>query len=196
MSALRGWKGQAAFAGVLASLILGAAVLVLGGTAAVAEIASQAKRYRDYKSLQAGAGKADSLSAAYARIRKDLRVLREALPGPNSGAQVLDRLVQRAKACSLSIAGITALDEIPFPAYRELPYEVQVAGAFKDVVRYLRDLETEGMALQVRSFAARAESMNKSRIQAELGISAFVPGAAAIAGKPAAAAEPRPGTTR
>jgi Tfp pilus assembly protein PilO len=176
VSALRAWRGQLVFAGILAGLILGVAVLSAGGGLAIAEISGQAGRFRAYKALQAGAGQADSLSAAYAGIQKDLRQLRAALPNGNPGAQVLNRLVEGAKACSLSIAGITALDEIPFPGFRELPYEMEVAGGFKDLVRLLRDLETGSVAVQVRSLSIRSEAMNKSRVKAKLGISAFALG--------------------
>lgn len=179
MSGPKAWGGQAAFAGILAGLALGLSALALAGGWAIAEIAAQAGKYRAYKALQAGAGKADSLSAAYAAVQRDLKSLRSALPAGNPGAAVLDRLVQEARTCSLSIAGISALDEIPFPGYRELPYEMEVAGGFKDLVRYLHALESGGAALQVRAMSLRAESMNKSRIKAKLGISAFAPGAEA-----------------
>jgi hypothetical protein len=178
MGGLRPWRGPLAFAAMLAGLSLGMAALTAGAGLAFAEIATQWDRYQAYKSLQAGAGTADSLSSAYAGIQKDLRALRAALPGGNPGAQVLDRLVAGAKACSLSIAGITALDEIPFPAYRELPYEMEVGGGFKDLVRYLHDLETGGVALQVRTLSIRSEGMNKARIKAKLGLSALAPASA------------------
>lgn len=181
MSGLRAWRGPLAFAALLGGLIVAIAALTAGAGLAFAEIATQSERYRAYKELQAGAGTADSLSTAYARIQNDLRSLRTALPGGNPGAQVLDRLVAGAKACSLSIAGITALDEIPFPAYRELPYELEVAGGFKDLVRYLHDLETGGVALQVRTLSIRSEGINKARIKAKLGLSALAPGRSADA---------------
>jgi Tfp pilus assembly protein PilO len=180
---------------MLAGLGLGAAVLTLGGGLALAEILEQAGKYRAYKSLQAGAGQADSLSAAYAGIQRDIRQLRSALPGANPGAQVLDRLVGEAKACSLSIGGITALDEIPFPGYRELPYEMELGGGFKELVRFLRDLETGPVAVQVRGLSIRTEAMNKSRIKAKLGVSAFALGNAGVtqAGAPAPADSARGG---
>jgi hypothetical protein len=188
MSGFRPWRGPMAFAAMLGGLILGVAALTAGAGLAIAEIATQSDRYRAYKGLQAAAGTADSLSSAYAVIQKDLRALRAALPGGNPGALVLDRLVAGAKACSLSIAGITALDEIPFPAYRELPYEMEVAGAFKDLVHYLHDLETGGVALQVRTLSIRSEGMNKARIKAKLGLSALAPGRSSAGNPPAAAA--------
>ncbi|MBW8889830.1 MAG: type 4a pilus biogenesis protein PilO [Fibrobacteres bacterium] len=178
MNGLRAWRARLAFTGMFAGIILGVAILSVGGGLAVAEIFAQTGRYRAYKALQAGAGQADSLSAAYVGIQKDLHQLRSALPNGNPGAQVLNRLVESAKACSLSIAGITALDEVPFPGYRELPYEMEVAGGFKELVRYLRDLETGGVAIQVRGLSIHTEAINKARIKAKLGISAFALGSA------------------
>jgi hypothetical protein len=187
MSGLRPWRGPLAFSAMLGGMVLGVVALTAGAALATAEIASQSRRYQAYKSLQAGAGTADSLSSAYAGIQKDLRALRTALPGGNPGAQVLDRLVAGAKACSLSIAGITALDEIPFPAFRELPYEMEVSGGFKDLVRYLHDLETGSVALQVRTLSIHSEGMNKARIKARLGLSALAPGRPSAGGMPAPA---------
>jgi hypothetical protein len=164
------------FAGVLSALVAAAGALAFIGKLALAEIAGQSARYRDYKALQADAGEADRLSAAYDGIQKDLRDLRSGFPGGNPGGQVLNRLVESARACSLSIAGITALDEVAFPGYRELPFEVGLAGGFKDVVRYLHSLETGGIALQVRRMEAHSEAINKARVKARLELSVFVPG--------------------
>jgi Tfp pilus assembly protein PilO len=192
--ALGPWQGQAAFLGVLAAVLAGALALGAAGWRAYAEIAAQTGKYRNYKALQVNAGKADSLSAAYASIQEDLRGLRAALPEKNQGSQVLNTLVEDAQACSLSIAGITSLDEVPFPGYRELPFDVNLAGGFKDMVRYVHALETRGMVLQVRRLEAQAESINKARVKAKLELSVFVPGNAGATRTPAAgqdgAAEP------
>jgi Tfp pilus assembly protein PilO len=163
------------FAGVLVAVIAAAAILAVAGWFAYAEIATQAGRYRDYKSLQENAGKADSLAAAYGALQADLRALRSALPDRNQGSQVLNSLVEDARRYNLAIGGINALDEVPFPGYRELPFEVEASGGFKDLVGYIRALETRGMALQVRRFTAQAESMNKARVKAKLELSVFVP---------------------
>lgn len=168
-------RGPGVFAGVLATLIAAAAALGAVGWYAYGEIAVQAARYRDYKSLQENAGKADSLAAAYAALQRDLHTLRTALPDRNQGSQVLNTLVEDARRYGLAIGGITALDEVPFPGYRELPFEVEAAGGFKDLVGYLRSLETRGMALQVRRFTVQAEGMNKARVKARVELSVFVP---------------------
>ena len=175
---LGAWRAQAAFAAVLAAVLAGAAGLAGAGWWAYGEIAAQTGRYREYKSLQANAGKADSLSAAYAAIQEDLRALRAALPEQNQGSQVLNILVEDARKFELGIAGINALDEVPFPGYRELPFEVELAGDFKNLVGYVHALETMGMVLQVRKLEAHSEAINKHRIKAKLELSVFVPGGA------------------
>jgi len=164
------------FAGVLAGLVVVALCLAGVGWRAYLEISAQAARYRDYKSLQENAGKADSLADAYSALQSDLRTLRNALPEENQGSQVLNTLVEDARGHALALGGITALDEIPFPGFRELPFEVEASGSFKDLVAYLRGLETRGMALQVRRFTAHAEGMNKARVKAKLELSVFAPG--------------------
>lgn len=168
-------RGPGIFAGVLALLVIAGSALAGVGWLAYGEIVKQTARYRDYKSLQENAGKADSLSAAYTSLQTDLRALRNALPAENQGSQVLNALVEDARSRGLAIGGITALDEIPFAGYRELPFEVEASGAFKDLVAYLRGLENRGMALQVRRFTAQAEGMNKARVKARLELSVFAP---------------------
>ena len=176
--ALAPWRAQIAFAAVLASVLAGMAALGGAGWWAYGGIAAQTGKYREYKSLQANAGKADSLSAAYAAIQADLRAVRAALPEGNQGSQVLNILVEDARKYELGIAGINALDEVPFPGYRELPFEVELAGDFKNLVRYVHALETLGMVLQVRKLETHSEAINKARIKAKLELSVFVPGGA------------------
>lgn len=174
-------RGPGLFGAVLAALL--AACLGLGavGWKAYQEIAAQAARYRDIKSLRENAGRADSLSAAYAALQADLGALRTALPERNQGSHVLNILVESARGNRLDIGGITGLDEVRFPGYRELPFEVEVSGSFKDLIGYVRALETGGMALQVRKLSAWAEAMNKPRIRAKLEASVFVPDQAGAA---------------
>jgi hypothetical protein len=175
------YSGQAAFIGVAAALLLGALALSVIGWRAYAEVSAQAVRYRTYKALQQDAGKADSLSAVYASILKDLDGMRAALPAQNQGSFVLNLLVEDARKLDLGIAGINALDEVPFPGYKELPFEVNLNGGFTNLVRYLHALETRGMALQVRRLTSHADAINKSRITAKLELSVFVPGEGALA---------------
>jgi hypothetical protein len=171
------YSGQAAFAGVLIVLLLGASGLAAVGWRAYREVSTQAVRYRDYKALQQGAGQADSLSLAYANLLKDLQAMRDALPPQNQGSFVLNLLVEDARKLDLGIAGINALDEVPFPGYKELPFEVNLSGGFINLVRYLHALESRGMSLQVRRLSAHAEGINKSKVTAKLELSVFVPGA-------------------
>lgn len=170
------YAGQAAFAGVAAALLLGASALAAIGWKAYVEVSAQAERYRSYKSLQQGAGKADSLSSVYASVLKDLQAIHQALPAQNQGSYVLNILVEDARKLDLGIAGIMALDEVPFPGYKELPFEVNLSGGFTNLVRYLHSLETRGMVLQVRRLSAHTDAINKSRITAKLELSVFVPG--------------------
>jgi len=157
-------------------LLLCALILAAIGWRAYAEVSTQAERYHSYKALQQGAGKADSLSSVYASILKDLEGLRQALPAQNQGSYVLNVLVEDARKLDLGIAGIIALDEVPFPGYKELPFEVNLSGGFTNLVRYLHALETRGMVLQVRRLSAHTDAINKSRITAKLELSVFVPG--------------------
>ncbi len=171
-------RGQAAFAGVLAALLAVACALAAAGWWSYGEISSQAGRYQGYKALQANAGRADSLSAAYAALQEDLKALRKALPEKNQGSQALNLLVEYAGKFQLGIAGINAMDEVPFTGYKELPFEVNLSGGFKDLVGYVHALETLGMVLEVRRLEAHSEAINKSRIKAKLELSVFVPRAA------------------
>lgn len=174
-------RGPGIFAGVLVAFAIAGLCLAAVGWRAYGEVIVQAARYRDYKSLQENAGKADSLAAAYTALQSDLRTLRNSLPEKNQGSQVLNALVEDARSRGLAIGGITALDEIPFADYRELPFEVEASGGFKDMVGYLRGLETRGMALQVRRFTAQAEGLNKARVKAKLELSVFAPSPAGSA---------------
>lgn len=170
------YSGQAAFAAVLAGFLVCAGALAAAGWKSFQELSAQTARYRAYRDLQRDAGKADSLSAAYAVIQKDLQRFRAALPEGNQGSFVLNILVEQARKQDLGIAGITAMDEVPFPGYRELPFELDLTGGFPKLVRYLHSLETRGMVLQVRRLSARSEAINKAAIKAKLEISVFVPG--------------------
>jgi hypothetical protein len=175
--ALGRYSGQAAFLGVAAVLLIAAGALAAIGWRAYGEASRQAIRYQTYKAMQRDAGRADSLFSSYGNVLREIREFREALPAQNQGSFVLNALVEDARKMDLAIAGINALDEVPFPGYRELPFELDVAGGFANLVRYLHALETRGMALEIRKLSSHADAINKSRITAKLELSVFVPGA-------------------
>lgn len=172
---LAGYGGQGAFAGVAAVLALATALLVAGGGWAWMELSRQWDRYGSYRDLQRNAGRADSLSRAYADLGRDLEALKAALPADNRASHLLNLLVEEARERGLGIAGITALDEVPFPGYSELPFEVELSGGFPSLVRYFHSLETRGLALQLRKIAIRNESLNRADVRAHLDLSVFAP---------------------
>lgn len=175
------YSGQAMFAGVAMALLLVATLLSAIGWRAYREVSVQILRFRTYKAMQQEAGSADSLSSIYTAILKDMRNVRGSLPAHNQGSYVLHILVEEADRAGLGIAGITALDEVPFPGYRELPCELNLIGGFTNLVQYLHSLETRGMVVRVRRLSARAEAINKSRLTARLELSLFVPGEGRVA---------------
>lgn len=181
------YAGQAAFAGVALALAAATALLAAGGAWAVRELTVRAELFGDYRELQRNAGRADSLSAAYEAVDRDLAALAAALPAENRSSHVVNILVEEARRRGLGIGGITALDEVPFPGYAELPFEVVLSGPFPQLVRYLHALEIQGMAVRLRRMAAGNEGLNKARVQARLEISVYVPaeaGARAPGGGP------------
>lgn len=181
---LEGYGGQLAFAGVAAALALATALVTAGGAWAWMELRSQGDRYGAYRDLMRNAGRADSLSAAYESLGRDLEALRTALPAQNASSHVLHVLGEEARKLQLGITEITALDEVPFPGYSELPFEVNLTGEFPSLVRYLHSLESRGMAVQARRIEVRNESLNKARVEARLDLSVFSPGPRAGSGAP------------
>ena len=145
---LRRYQGQGVF--LAAALLL--AVLALGltraGRSVYSEFADQMGRYRLYRALQREAGKADSLSLAYAGLQRDLRDVHAALPADNPSSHVLNILVEGARQRDLGISGITGLDEVSFPGFRELPFDLALSGRFADLAGFLHSLETRGMVLR------------------------------------------------
>ncbi|MDQ3003677.1 MAG: hypothetical protein M3Y08_20765, partial [Fibrobacterota bacterium] len=97
--------------------------------------------------MQQDAGKADSLAILYASALKDLHAIRSALPVQNQGSFVLNLLVEEARKHELGIAGLSALDEVPFPGYSELPFELDFSAGLPNLARFLHALETRGMVL-------------------------------------------------
>lgn len=174
---LRRYAGQIAFAGIAAALALTASLAAAAGWWCYGILAEQAAGYRSYQALQRNAGRADNLSAAYGLALREIEGIRKAMPPQNQGSHVLDALESGARGMNLGLSGVTALDEVPFPGYVELPFELTVTGEFPNLVRYLRALETQGMVLQVRRLSARNESLNKNHMQARLELSVFIPGA-------------------
>lgn len=172
---LASYGGQGAFAGVAAAMALATALLVAGGGWAWKELSRQWDRYGTYRDLQRNAGRADSLSQAYESLGRDLEALRRALPADNQASHLLNLLVEEARKRDLGIAGITALDEVPFPGYTELPFEVALSGSFPALVRYFHSLETRGLAIQLRRVVIKNESLNKAQVQIRLDLSAFAP---------------------
>lgn len=169
------YSGQLKFMGLVIALGLMVLVLCTLGTLAYREVYTQATLYRSYKMLQQGAGQADSLSVEYTFIQKNLQNIRDALPNQNQGSVVLNILVEEARRMDLGIAGITALDEVPFPGYKELPFEMNLSGGLTSLVKYLHTLETRGMVLQLRKLSTHSEAINKSKITAKLELSVFIP---------------------
>lgn len=182
------YGAQAAFAGV--ALVLAAATALLAGAGAWAwrEGSDQWARYQAYRDLQRNAGRADSLSSAYDALAGELEALGRALPAQNQGSHVLNLLVEEAGKRELGIAGITALDVVPFPGYAELPFEVGLTGTFPALARFLHALETQGMALQVRRLHVQGEDLNRNRVRIGLDLSVFSPGGAETGGRSGAAA--------
>jgi Tfp pilus assembly protein PilO len=172
---LAGYGGQGAFAGVAFALALATALLVAGGSWAWKEWSRQWESYGTYRDLQRNAGRADSLSRAYESLGSDLDALRRALPADNQASHLRNLLVEEARKRGLGIAGITALDEIPFPGYTELPFEVALSGNFPALVRYFHSLETRGLAVQLRRVGIRNEKLNKAHVQVCLDLSVFAP---------------------
>ncbi len=174
-NALARYRGQMVFACVAMALVLIGTLLAAIGMRAYSEVARQTGQYQMYKSLQKDAGKADSLSGIYAGVLEDLKKIRQALPVQNQASYVLNILVEEARNRNLSLAGITALDEVPFPNYKEIPFEVNLAGDFPNLVRYLYALETQGMVLQVRKLTIASEVMNQAKVKGRLELSVLVP---------------------
>lgn len=174
-SSLGSYAGQAAFSGVVFALALLTALLVAGGAWAYRELSDQMARYGSYRDLQRNAGRADSLSAAYEGLVRDLEALGKALPPDNQASHVLNVLVEEARKRELGISGVTALDEIVFPGYSELPFEVELIGGFPSMVRYFHSLETQGMAVQLRRMTVKNETLNKARVHARLELSVLSP---------------------
>lgn len=175
------YSGQSAFAAVAIALLSAAAALGWIGWRAYGMAADQAEKYQSYRALQQGAGRADSLSAAYGNVLRDIQGIRESLPPQKEGSYALNLLVEEAGKSHLAIAGINAWDEVAFPGYRELPFEINLVGGFADLIGYLHSLETRGMVLEVRKLSAHAEALNKARITAKLELSILVPGGASAA---------------
>jgi hypothetical protein len=96
----------------------------------------------------------------------------------NRSSHVLNLLVEEAGRFRLHLAGILAMDEIPFPGYVELPFEVELKGGFIDLAHFLHALESQGMAVRLRRVTARTEGFNQSDIDAHLEISVYAPSGA------------------
>lgn len=175
LESLGRFKGHFAFAGVILVLALTTALLSAVGAWAWRDLSDRMGLYGTYRELTRHAGKADSLSAAYKALDREMDQLREALPAENRSSHVLNLLVEEAGRRDLGIAGIMAMDEIPFPGYSELPFEVELTGAFPDVLLFLHALESRGLALRMRRIRATTEGMNQARVQAHLEISVFAP---------------------
>lgn len=173
---LRRYSGQAAFLTTACSLGLLILALLGAGRWAFREFTAQAAQYQAYNSLQKNAGVADSLSDAYAGLLESLETTRTALPPENQASHVLNLLVEEARRLELGISGVSALDQIPFPGYVELPFEVGLTGAFPNLVRYLHSLETRGMVLRVRRLAVTNEPLNRFNGKTRLDLSVFMPG--------------------
>jgi hypothetical protein len=173
---LQRYSGQAMFAAVAVLLAICAALVAASGWWCYLRLAEQAGRYGNYKALQRDAGKADSLSAAYDKALHEIESIRKAMPPENQGSYVLNVLTAAAQHLNLGLSGLNALDEVPFPGYVELPFELGLSGDFPNLLRYLHSLETQGMVLSVRRLSIRNESLNKPRVQARLELSVFVPG--------------------
>jgi Tfp pilus assembly protein PilO len=172
---LRRYQGQGFF--IIASILLVTLTLTLTrlGYFTYTRFADQAVRYQRYHSLQLQAGKADSLSLTYTKVLQDLETVHKALPLENPSSQVLNLLVDGAHLRNLGITGITGLDEIPFPGYKELPFDLSLTGRFIDLTQFLYGLESQGMVLRIRHLNIQSETLNASRILAKVELSVFIP---------------------
>ena len=172
---LRRYSGVAAFWSITIGLALASTLLAAIGAWSFWEFRDQMSRYQSYRELQRHSGKADSLSSAYSALQVEVDAIHKSLPEENTASYALNALVEGAHNLSLGISGITAMDEISFPDYTELPFELHLAGNFHGLLRYLRSLESQGLAMQVRRLEIKSEKLNRSNIKARLEVSILAP---------------------
>lgn len=172
---LRPYSAQMAFAGIAIVLAMSSALLLAIATWACREFANQWVQYATYRDLQMNAARADSLTSAYSELGRELKSLRQALPSMNQSSHVVNMVVEEARKRDLGISGINAMDEIPFPGYVELPFEVGLSGTFPNLIRYFHSLETSGLAIQMRRVEIQNELLNGSKIKVRAELSVLSP---------------------
>ncbi len=168
-------RGRILFFGLVLIFALSSWTLVQSGYWAYCLFTEQTARFQRIQSMQSEASKADSLSSVYQGWLKDLEAVRVALPEENPASHVLNLLVEGAKARELGITSITGLDEITFPGYKELPFDLTLSGHFSQLVTYLHGLESQGMVLRVRRLSIQSQAINQNLIHAKLELSVFMP---------------------
>jgi Tfp pilus assembly protein PilO len=170
-----GLRGQSTFVVVslaLIAIMVFASLLLAWSTK---EGLGHFQRYRAYRDLQSHSGRVDSLSGKLNEVREEIKALRVALPADNQGSFVLNKLVEDARVRGLGIGTLTAMDEIPFKGFSELPFELEVTGEFPSMLGYIHSLENSGMAVQIRHLSFINEILNRSQVKAVIQLSVFSP---------------------
>jgi Tfp pilus assembly protein PilO len=168
-------RGPLTFAGVSILLLASIALTSLLLAWATREGLGQYQRYVAYRDLQSHSGRVDSLVGKLHEVSEELKSLRTALPAENQGSFVLNTLVEEAQVRGLGMGTLTAMDEIPFKGFTELPFELELTGEFPSMLAYIHALENRGMAVQIRHLAFTNEILNRSQVKATIQLSVFSP---------------------
>ncbi len=89
-------------------------------------------------------------------------------------AQTLDRLTQIARSRNVILGGFRPQRTKELPGLMELPYSVQLRGAFPAVRGFASDVDAPGGKIVLRSLQLAASDGDTSNVTATLGVSIFV----------------------
>ena len=90
-------------------------------------------------------------------------------------AAVLARLTQEANGRKLKLSAFRPQRIQNLPELSELPFSVQVSGAYPSVHAFAATLDALGSKLALRSLQLASSDANSNAVTATLGISAFIP---------------------
>ena len=172
---LQRYLGQLIFLVVSVALVLFITLIVFPlGKFSYQEVQKQWHLKRQYEQAAANVGSTDSLRNYYQTVVHKAQKARSALPSDSRSSHIVEMLLAGAKPLDLSLDDILSLDEVDHINHIEYPFELTIQGEFPALRQYLAALESQDMVLKMRNLDIQSEGMNKSRIDARVGLSVYV----------------------
>ena len=108
------------------------------------------------------------------QLQRRFAALYVSLPKSDHMSTILQVLQESADSSNVVIGQVRPTERVPFGTYDELPFEVEVAGPFHDVGRFINRIEQSAYVMKVKGLMLQRPSVASSRLHMTLRLSVII----------------------